>query len=154
MATWILEKAEPQFNGGESKTEPKHINNDKVKNTDFSLEVYQHFGLDLLEMREKGQEHEWGICKREEAGRCTRNMLGFGMEQSQQVIIDYDKDYDWVLIRRVKRKCGDVDTPQRNQKHFNSCSSGQGVIEHISEYLHWDLFISEPMDSMMAGSAV
>ncbi len=110
----FLDQTKEHREGGESKTEAKHINNDKVKNTDFSLEVYQHFGLDLLEMKEKGQEHEWGICNREEAERCTRNMLGFGMEQSQQVIIDYDKDYDWVLIRRVKRKCGDVDTLQRN----------------------------------------
>ena len=72
-----------------------------VDATDFSVEVYRHFGLDLLKMKDENLEHDWGICKKEDAEKCTRNMLGFGMEQSQQIIIDYDKDYDYVLVRRI-----------------------------------------------------
>lgn len=69
--------------------------------------VYRHFGLDLLKMKDEGRpEHDWGICKKENAEKITRNMLGFGMEQSQQIIIDYDKDYDYVLVRRIPKECG------------------------------------------------
>lgn len=74
----------------------------KNTGTILSAEVYRHFGLNLLEMKEKGLEHDWGICRKEEAKGCTGNMAGFGMEQSQQLIIDYDKEYDWVLVRRIK----------------------------------------------------
>ena len=79
-----------------------------VDATDFSVEVYRHFGLDLLKMKDENLEHDWGICKKEDAEKCTRNMLGFGMEQSQQIIIDYDKDYDYVLLRRIEKEYGAV----------------------------------------------
>ena len=79
-----------------------------VAATDFSVEVYRHFGLDLLKMKDENLEHDWGICKKEDAEKCTRNMLGFGMEQSQQIIIDYDKDYDYVLLRRIEKEYGAV----------------------------------------------
>ncbi len=79
-----------------------------VDATDFSVEVYRHFGLDLLKMKDENLEHDWGICKKEDAEKCTRNMLGFGMEQSQQIIIDYDKDYDYVLVRRIEKEYGAV----------------------------------------------
>ncbi len=87
---------------------------DGSKITDFSEKVYQHFGLNLPEMKEKGQEHSWGICKKEDAAECTRNMAGFGMEESQQIIIDFDKDYEWVLVRRYRKGCGtSCDVPQK-----------------------------------------
>lgn len=60
---------------------------------DLSNEVYKHFGLDLSEMKAKGGEHDWGICTKEDAKKITGNMAGFGMEKSQQLIIDYDKGY-------------------------------------------------------------
>ena len=34
----------------------------------LSEKVYQHFGLDLQQMLEKGQEHDWGIFAREDMG--------------------------------------------------------------------------------------
>lgn len=68
--------------------------------TDFSIEVYRHYGLDLMDMKEKGEEHDWGICEKKEVKELTGNMAGFGMEQSQRIVIDYDKDYKWVLVRR------------------------------------------------------
>lgn len=33
-------------------------------------------------------------------------MSGFGMEESQRIIIDYDKECDLVLVRREVRKYG------------------------------------------------
>lgn len=77
-----------------------------AESTNFSIEVYKHFGLDLLQMKENGEEHDWGICEKENAGKLTGNMAGFGMDQSQRVIIDYDKDYGLVLVRRYDAKCG------------------------------------------------
>ena len=72
--------------------------------TDFSIEVYKHYGLDLLKMEENGEEHDWGICKKEDVEGCTGNMAGFGTDQSQRVIIDYDKDYGWALVRRYENR--------------------------------------------------
>ncbi len=66
----------------------------------FSNEVYKHFGLDLIKMLENAEEHDWRICSKEDAEECTNNMAGFGMENSQRIIIDYDKDYGWILVRR------------------------------------------------------
>lgn len=86
------------------KEKQERSENTESENIGLSMEVYKHFGLDLLKMGDEGREHEWGICKKENADKCTRNMVGFGMEQSQRIIIDYDKDYDWVLVRREKRK--------------------------------------------------
>ena len=79
---------------------------DVAESIDFSIEVYKHYGLDLLKMKENGEEHDWGICKKEDVAECTGNMAGFGVDQSQQIIIDYDKDYDWALVRRYAKKCG------------------------------------------------
>ena len=74
--------------------------------TDFSIEVYKHYGLDLFTMKENSEEHDWGICKKEDVAECTGNMAGFGMDQSQRIIIDYDKDFDWTLVRRYRKKDG------------------------------------------------
>ncbi len=88
---------------------------EETEKKSLSKEVYEHFGLDLQQMLEQRQEHDWGILKREDAEKCTRNMMGFGMGQSQRIIIDYDKDYGWVLVRRIRRGCGAVEnTPQKN----------------------------------------
>ena len=59
---------------------------------EFSIEVYRHYGLDLMGMKKKGEEHDWGICEKERTEELTGNMAGFGMEHSQRIIIDYDKD--------------------------------------------------------------
>ena len=67
-------------------------------------EIYRHFGLDLLKMKDEGLEHDWGICKKEDISGRTGNMAGFGIDQSQQVIIDFDKDYTWALVRRYRKK--------------------------------------------------
>lgn len=88
-----------------------------MEKRNFSMEVYEHFGLDLLQMRDEKMEHDWGICKKEDAQKCTRDMLGFGMDENQQIIIDYDKEYDWVLVRRYRKEYGaSHDAPQRVSK--------------------------------------
>lgn len=72
----------------------------------MSIEVYRHYGLDLLKMKENGEEHDWGICKKEDAARGTGDMAGFGMGQSQRVIIDYDKGFGKFLVRRISMDYG------------------------------------------------
>ncbi len=74
-----------------------------AESTELSIEVYKHYGLNLFEMKENGEEHDWGICKKEDAEGITGNMAGFGMDQSQRIIIDYDKDYGWTLVRRYEK---------------------------------------------------
>lgn len=66
-------------------------------------ETYNHYGLDLLEMKKNGEVHDFLIYAVEKAKEATGNMVGFGMENSQQIIIDYDKKYDRVLVRRVRK---------------------------------------------------
>lgn len=70
------------------------------------FKTYDHYGLDLLKMKENGEVHDFLICETEKAKDVTGNMAGFGMENSQQIIIDYDKDYSRVLIRRIRKKNG------------------------------------------------
>ena len=38
--------------------------------------------------------------------KLTANMAGFGTGKSQRVIIDYDKDYGWFIVRRILMKYG------------------------------------------------
>lgn len=92
---------------GIESTSDRHVSSQDAP-MDLLNEVYRHFGLDLSEMKARGEEHDWGICRKEDAKRITGNMAGFGMGQSQRLIIDHDKEYDWVLVRRIER-CGTVD---------------------------------------------
>jgi hypothetical protein len=67
----------------------------------LSEKVYQHFGLDLQQMLEKGQEHDWGIFAREDMGDRIKDTLGFWPEQKQRIVIDYDEKYDWASVRKI-----------------------------------------------------
>ena len=88
---------------------------EETEKKSLSKEVYEHFGLDLQQMLEQRQEHDWGILKREDADICRSKRVGFGRGPSHCIIIDYDKDYGWVLVRRIRRGCGAVEnTPQKN----------------------------------------
>ena len=91
-----------------------------AENMDFSMEVYKHYGLDLLKMKGNKEEHDWGICKKEDARKITGNMAGFGMDHSQRIIIDYDRDYGWTLVRRYEKEGSTkVDTKIENWVSVN-----------------------------------
>lgn len=66
--------------------------------------VFQHFGINLEEYRQRVQETggslNWKIGEQEAVEQLTGNMAGFGAAQSQRIIIDYDKDYDVFLVRQ------------------------------------------------------
>lgn len=82
--------------------------------TDFSTEIYRQYGLDLMEMKKKGEEHDWGIREKEKAEELTGNMAGFGMDQSQRIVTDFDKDYRWTLVRRYKKDTGRTVRPVKD----------------------------------------
>ena len=83
--------------------------------TEDVLKTYNHYGLDLLKMKENGEAHDFLICEVKKAKEATGNMAGFGMESSQQIIIDYDTEYDRVLIRRIRKESGTLQSvPPRN----------------------------------------
>ena len=55
---------------------------------------------------------EWKIGNECNIKELTANMAGFGIEQSQRIIIDYDKNYGKFLVRRIYMDYGvSNDTP-------------------------------------------
>ena len=73
---------------------------------ELTQEVFQHVGLEIETLKQQiGNDLDfldWAICKTEDAAALTGNMAGFGMEHSQRIIIDYDKEYGYILVRREK----------------------------------------------------
>ncbi len=86
----------------------------------LSEKVYQHFGLDIQKMMDRGQEYDWGVLKREDAEGRTGILLGFEPEQKQRMIIDYDKDYDWVLVRRIKKDYWDAEEEGGKEEFYKA----------------------------------
>ena len=43
------------------------------------------------------------IGKEEDIKELTNNMAGFGIEESQTVIIEYDKGYGHFIVKRIPR---------------------------------------------------
>lgn len=89
------------------------IKKDREKLSDSAEETFIHFGLGTLEeLKKVGKEFDFIIYKSEDARKVTGNMGGFGLEQSQRIIIDYDSNYDKVLVRREDVTYGaSKDTP-------------------------------------------
>lgn len=55
---------------------------------------------------------DWKIGNECNIKELTANMAGFGIEQSQRIIIDYDKNYGKFLVRRIYMDYGvSNDTP-------------------------------------------
>ncbi len=72
-------------------------------------EIFSHFGISEEAMKQQVKQGEaeridFRICEKKKVKEATANMCGFGMEESQRIIIDYDKEYGLVLIRREVRK--------------------------------------------------
>lgn len=66
--------------------------------------VFDHYGISFKDLRSKveasGCGIDWGILKTDVAKDTLTNLLNLGAEQRQRMIIDYDRNYDYVLIRR------------------------------------------------------
>ena len=74
-------------------------------------DIFSHFGISVEAMKQQVKQGEvekidFRICEKKNAKEATANMSGFGMEESQRIIIDYDKECELVLVRREVRKYG------------------------------------------------
>lgn len=71
-----------------------------------TMEVYSHYGLKRDEAAIKRGEIEsidFYIGRECDLPELTNNMAGFGTDQSQTVIIEYDKGYGYFAVKRIKR---------------------------------------------------
>lgn len=67
--------------------------------------IYDHYGLDKdrADIRSgKIESVDFAIGREEDIKKLTANMAGFGTEQSQRVIIDYDKGYGYFMVKRIR----------------------------------------------------
>ncbi|MCI9197755.1 MAG: hypothetical protein HFH56_06105 [Lachnospiraceae bacterium] len=79
-----------------------------------TTKIYEHYGVTEDYERIKSGEYaavDFKIFREEELKKATANMAGFGTAKSQRIIIDYDKDYGWFMVKRILRDYGDKDTP-------------------------------------------
>ncbi|MDO5390993.1 MAG: hypothetical protein Q4F24_07915, partial [Eubacteriales bacterium] len=75
---------------------------------DYS-EICSHYYIE--EDRKKIESGEFRnldfvICKESDIAKLTNSMAGFGMEQSQRVIIEYDKGYGYFIVKRIPMEYG------------------------------------------------
>lgn len=68
------------------------------------VRVFEHYNIDIEEAKTNKEEFDFVIYLKEDARETTGNMAGFQMDTSQRVIIDFDKDYKYVLVRRIKKR--------------------------------------------------
>ncbi len=102
------EDGEEELNG-----ETKNVIKKDREEISLAEEVLIHFGLGTVEeLKENGKEFDFVIYKSEDAKKVIGDMGGFGLGQSQRIIIDYDSNYDKVLVRREDVTYGaSKDTP-------------------------------------------
>lgn len=75
-------------------------------NTD---KIYQHYDKkkDLEAVKNKKIENiDFFIGKEEDLKELTADMAGFGTEQSQRVVIDYDKGYGYFIAKCMPMNYG------------------------------------------------
>ena len=80
-----------------------------VKKVEKLNSVYEHYGAKFdREEIEKGKISavDFLIGKEDDLQEITANMAGFGTNQSQRVIIDYDKGYGYFIAKRIKMDYG------------------------------------------------
>lgn len=74
-----------------------------------AFDVYQHYGMEKdKEDLEAGKITgvDFMVGREEDIEKLTKNMAGFGTENSQRVIIDYDKGYGYFVAKRLQMKYG------------------------------------------------
>lgn len=81
-------------------------------------EIYRHYGMEKDKEAVKDgkiKEIDFLIGKEEDIGFLTNGMAGFGMEQSQRVIIEYDKGYGYFIAKRLRMEYGALnDAPKKS----------------------------------------
>lgn len=71
-----------------------------------TVSILEHFGVSADEEKIMSGEYkkvDFLIGKEEDIKELTNNMAGFGIEESQTVIIEYDKGYGHFIVKRIPR---------------------------------------------------
>ena len=80
-----------------------------------TMEIYQHYGYAEDYAKAKSGEYEYvvfAIGKAEDIEELTANMCGFGTKESQRIIIEFDKEYGYFMVKKIPMKYGaSEDTP-------------------------------------------
>lgn len=74
-----------------------------------TIEIYDHYGRQQDYEKVKAGEYsrvDFLEGKEEDIRELTADMAGFGCNQSQRVIIEYDKGYGYFLVKRIPVKYG------------------------------------------------
>ncbi len=74
-----------------------------------TMEIYDHYGRQQDYEKVKAGEYsrvDFLEGKEEDIRELTADMAGFGCNQSQRVIIEYDKGYGYFLVNRIPVKYG------------------------------------------------
>lgn len=77
-----------------------------------TTKIYEHYGVAEDYERIKSGEYpavDFKIFREEDLKEATADMVGFGTAKSQRIIIDYDKDYGWFMVKRILRDYGSKD---------------------------------------------
>lgn len=82
------------------------------------LEIYRHYGYRQDNEKVESGKYpsvDFNIYREANIKEVTANMAGFGIEQSQMVIIEYDKGYGHFVVKRILKKYGaSGDAPPEN----------------------------------------
>lgn len=82
------------------------------------LEIYNHYGYQQDNTKVASGEYplvDFNVYREADIKEVTANMAGFGIEQSQMVIIEYDKGYGHFVVKRIPKKYGaSGDAPPEN----------------------------------------
>lgn len=74
-----------------------------------NMEIYRHYGMEEDKKAVAAGEIkgvDFVIGKEADIEELTRNMAGFGTEQSQRVTIEYDKGYGYFIVKRTQMEYG------------------------------------------------
>lgn len=78
-----------------------------------TTKIYEHYGAaEDYECVKSGKYSavDYEIFRKEDLKEATADMVGFGTAKSQRIIIDYDKDYGWFMVKRILMDYGNKDT--------------------------------------------
>ena len=89
------------------------------ENRPDTMKIYEHYGASEDVKHIKNGEYksvDFLVGREADLKELTANMAGFGTGKSQRVIIDYDKDYGWFIVRRILMEYGVKKAPAKRKE--------------------------------------
>lgn len=92
----------------EEENKPKRVLRTPIGPESITDERLLHYNLpeEMFEDFKRYEAVDWGIAEVARVKEMTGNLAGFGTDRSQRVIIDYDKDYGYFVVRRIPMEYG------------------------------------------------